>query len=110
MIIGIAVLMVAGIAGAQTANVVRAGAFVLVDDQGRERAQLGMGSDGPALELYDAQGKVRIGLSLIDDEPGLALLDAQGKSRIRLLLTGAGPTLVLVDAQGKVIWRAHDSN
>ena len=107
---------------------VRAKGFVLVDDEGRERAMLVMTKDGPALFLSDENGELRAGLAAYKDGPGLALFDEEGearatlvvgkhgpemslfdetgKERTRLTATKDGPGLSLLNAAGKIIWQA----
>lgn len=82
------------------APTLQAGAFVLKDADGVERATLGIGDDGgAAFALTDADGRVRLKLSVLSDgSPGVTLLDSDGESRAILgLLTDGTTTLVLAD-------------
>ena len=83
------------------AQVIRASAFVLVDDKGRERGALKMTPDGPTLYLYDENEKPRAALTAIKVGPGLALFDEKGTPRAGLTVTELGPALVLIDENGK---------
>ncbi|HUX02850.1 MAG TPA: hypothetical protein VMY35_17955 [Phycisphaerae bacterium] len=82
-------------------QVIRATAFVLVDDEGRERGKLEMLKNGPELRLIDANGESRIMLStykfkdakgLQMDGTGLCLADENGKARAWLRLEKFGPS------------------
>jgi len=121
---------VAGATGcAHATKVIRADRFVLVDANGKTRAELGMSKDGPGLWLYDENGNVRTmlevregkgaGLTLVDDNcragarldvnkdgAGLVMCDVYGKTRVGLMALDVGPGLALYDQQGKAIWRA----
>jgi len=82
------------------APTLQAGAFVLKDAEGVERATLGVGEDGgAAFALTDADGRVRLKLSVLSDgSPGVTLLDSEGESRAILgLLSDGTTTLVLAD-------------
>jgi hypothetical protein len=80
------------------AQVIRATAFVLVDDEGRERGKLemskeGPGKDGPSLTLSDENGNIRVMLSMppaLDSEPSLVMYGGRAKSNYRVLLFGGG--------------------
>ena len=85
----------------KNAQVIRATAFVLVDDEGRERGKLEMGENGPSLDLYDETGKTRAMLAAGKDLAGsaLCLYDDKGKSYSVLLFEGG---LFLRDENGKL--------
>ena len=109
-------------------KILRATAFVLVDDQGRVRGEMKMIAsgpelrladengkaraeliackDGPVLALSDENGKARVGLSVVKDGPGLVMLDENGKTRAFLNTAKNMPGLVMLDENGKVIWAA----
>ena len=57
--------------------------FVLVDDEGRTRARIGMNdSDSPSLQLFDHSGQQRAQIRLNkDDVPSLRLYDDNGRLR-----------------------------
>jgi hypothetical protein len=114
--IGIAVLacaviwVVIGAAGrtqaqkpGETGKVIRANAFVLVDEQGDTRAVLAAGKDGlePGLCLFDEKGEVRAALSVSDDGPRLVLYDEKGTPRAGLNAFKDGPGLLLHDENGE---------
>ncbi len=94
---------------------VRARSFVLVDDNGKDRAALAMTEDGPRLFLSDENGEPRVTLSVQKDGARLSLWDENGKNRVGLsvLKNGPGvsvtkdmPNLTLMDGKGKVVWKA----
>jgi hypothetical protein len=119
-------------ATAQAAKIVqdeiRARKFVLEDENGKTRAGLVAGIDGPALALFDENGKMRIGMAAFEFGPGLSLSDENGKMRIlvaalkgmatmnladengkpraKLSVPKEGPDLKLIDENGKVLWQA----
>ena len=82
-------------------EVVKARQFLLVDENGKERAGLSMGKDGPVLVLVDENGKERAGLSMGKDGPGLALMDENEKPRAVLGMGKDGVVLSLMDENGK---------
>jgi len=79
------------------AEEVRAKRFVLVDEEGRERAALEMIEDVPMLSLRNAAGNIRAALSVDADETGLGLCDAAGNIRATLSVDADGPMLSLAD-------------
>jgi len=86
------------------AQVIRATAFVLVDDKGRERGKFEMSKDGPAeggpsLTLNDEKGKMRAMLALPLGQPSLTLHDDKDNS-YRVLLQEDG--LFLRDKNDKL--------
>lgn len=81
-------------------QVVRATAFVLVDDEGRKRGKLEMASIGPTLGLCDESGKTRAELVVSADGPALCLYDEKGKSPYSVMLFPGG--LFLRDENGKL--------
>ena len=96
---------------AKPAQVIRATAFVLVDDKGRERGKLAMTGEGPRLDLLDENAKVRAALTALkdkrnssgspDDRSELALSDENGKTRALLAASKRGTVLVVYDENGK---------
>ena len=94
-----AIVMTAGIARRE--NVIKANAFVLLDENGKTRAALDVGKDGPKLGLYDENGKLRAGLSVGKDGSGLALSDENEKRRAGLAVVKEGPGLILADENEK---------
>ena len=98
-----AIVLFMGIADtvwAQELGVVRATDFVLVDDQGRNRAELGMGPLRSMLRLLDENGKGRIMLAITRDGQGLYLHD-ENKICIGLEVDKDEGTLALFDKNGK---------
>jgi len=82
------------------ASSLEAGAFLLKDAEGVQRAVLGLGDDGGAsLTLSDANGLARLRLSVLPDgSPGVSLLDTGGETRAILgLLADGTTTLVFAD-------------
>ena len=110
------------LAGARAGgNEIRANRFVVVDENGEERATLGMVGGGPLLRLFDEKGRARAILSesketepivlggavrLLAGGTTLSLHDDTGRGRLMLTLRKDGPGLSLADENGKVIWSA----
>jgi len=81
----------------------KADSFVLVDSEGRVRAELAItAAGGPAINLYDAGGHRRASLALSDaGEPAIQLHNAAGKQRAELALRASGVVgLGFYDEQG----------
>jgi hypothetical protein len=78
--------------------------FVLVDDNGNQRARIGMNDvNGPALQLFDKRGNQRAMLRLNkDDVPSLRLYDDEGKLRsvTGFNLNTLDPQFILFDNDG----------
>jgi len=79
--------------------------FVLVDDNGRTRARIGMSdkTQAPSVQLFDVSGNQRAQLRLNkDDVPSLRLYDAKGslKSVMGFTLGDMEPAYVTFDANG----------
>lgn len=103
-LMGVGVL--AGAAGRQGAETVRARSFEVVDEAGRVRLHLGAADEGYGLVIYDAGGAFRATLS--DAPLGAALQLRKAAGGIKLLVTdpAAGPVqggagLTLSDRQGR---------
>ncbi len=117
--------------GNKVAKVVEAESFVVRDESGKTRAQLGVMADGATLRLYDVDGKAfaeLVGksygagaLQLRDrhgivraimfvgatEEPYLRLYDLEGKPRIDLAVeAGVRPVIAVRNKAGKVMWSA----
>lgn len=82
------------------ASSLEAGAFLLRDEDGVQRAALGLRDDGGAtLTLSDGNGLARLRLAVLPDgSPGVSLLDTDGETRAILgLLADGTTTLVFAD-------------
>ena len=84
------------------AKEIRANSFILEDENGKPRAELSVGKDGPWLSLRDENGKGRVNLSVDKDGPGLWLFDEKGKNRAGLSLLKDAPHLSLYGENGKL--------
>lgn len=105
----------------QRPGAVKATAFILVDDDGNIKAQLGMNPGGPALTLNDSNGEVRamLGVSdaarglvvtdsngmhawlgVSDESRGLAVTDSKGIIRASIHISDDGPSISLNDING----------
>ena len=86
------------------ANSLQASAFTLKDQEGVERASLGLRDDGGAsLTLTDQNGRARLRLAVLPDgSPGVSLLDADGESRAILGLLDDGTTTLVFADRGSV--------
>lgn len=84
-------------------KVVEANKFLLRDDAGRIRAELGIeDGTGPILALFDEEQRPRARLAVRFGVPNLALLSENGVSRIELSGGGIGsPSITLCDTAGK---------
>ncbi len=79
------------------AQAIRATAFVLVDDKGRERGKFEMLGKGPRLVLSDQNGRTRAMLDVDKDGLGmLSLCDENGKGGVSLQTLPDGPGVVLL--------------
>ena len=104
---GLAVLVVVGLVvslGQATPppEVVRAEKFVLVDQNGKQRATLGIENGGPALVLGDTRGRgvVQLQVPQIPDKPSLYLRDPSQSASVEMAMTMNGPVLHLTDQTG----------
>jgi len=84
----------------QGAQEVRAERFVVVDEAGRERAELGFRDGDPGLKMYDSTGQLRLWLSLINGNPGLNLLTADDHPAADFFADEDGSALTLWDEGG----------
>ena len=91
-----------GQARPQQPNVIRATQFVLVDENGQQRATLGVENGGPALVLEDTNGRgvVQLQVPKIPDKPSLYLSDPTESARVELAMTMNGPVLHFTDKTG----------
>jgi hypothetical protein len=94
-----------------TVKEVRAERFVLVDQAGRDRAELTMVDEQPMLRLLDEAGVARAQFGFGDVgaegvhffEPELSLLDADGQKRAVVNLVAGHPQLMLLDEMGNIL-------
>jgi hypothetical protein len=100
---------------------VRSQHFVLVDENGKERASLAADRAGSVfLVMFDAAGKTRANISVTPDGPAVILFDPSGQARTVLGSTtlvpshvnengiaerGPASSLVLFDKNGKLLYR-----
>ncbi|MEE8509838.1 MAG: tetratricopeptide repeat protein [candidate division NC10 bacterium] len=88
---------------AKVADEIRAGRFIVVDRDGKPRAELSVGPNGKVgLALADQNEKIRAGLGVASDgTPGLALADKNGMRRATLVVRPDGTVrLDLTDKGG----------
>jgi hypothetical protein len=98
VIAGVAVLM--GQAPPVLPRTITAAEFVLVDAQGRTRADLEMVEGRPRLALLDEHENPRATLAALAEGSGLELNDANGARRVTLKAYSDGPGLALFDSDG----------
>ena len=100
---------------------VRSHHFVLVDEKGKERASLvADGAGSVFLVMFDTNGRTRANLSVGNDGPSLVFYDANGRQRTIIgstTLVGShvndngiaerapASSIVLFDRAGKLLWR-----
>ena len=85
--------------------------FVVVDENGKTRAMLYMGRDGPSLTLFDEKGKSRVILEVYQSDvnligvdknvPRLCLRDEKGNYRAGIWVDKDVPRLGLYDENNK---------
>jgi hypothetical protein len=84
------------------AEVVRARAIELVDEQGQARAQLNVEPSGEAVfRLRDSKGQIRVKLGASADGSGLLLLDQSTEPAIQMLAKGGGTSVMLANKGGQ---------
>jgi hypothetical protein len=86
----------------QTAGIVRARQFDVVDAAGKTVAELGRGNGGAHLVLYDASHKPAGEFVVAGSDPSIAFYDGEQKQRAILGVLGGAPTLAMHDAGGDV--------
>lgn len=70
---------------AEPGSVLRAKAFVVVDDQGREHAVLGVHPQGTGLMVNDLEGNSRMVLGMLpEDQVGIVITAADQKTQVAL--------------------------
>ncbi|CAK9090107.1 Thiol-disulfide oxidoreductase ResA, partial [Durusdinium trenchii] len=82
-------------------SLVQAERFILLDEQGNQRAVLGVGANEEAmLELNDSRGKLRLRMDVPSSGPGVTLRDDRGKVRALFTVYTDGPYLGMTDEDG----------
>jgi hypothetical protein len=91
------VALLGGRADAQPdkAAVVKATAFIVVDEKGQERARLAMDADGVGLTMLDGKGKEAAAVQVARGRPAIVLRADEGDSEAVLGVLSAGPQLRL---------------
>ena len=87
-------------------RVMRTRTFIIEDENGKPRAELGVDKDGPRLMLMDENGNHRVELGVDKDGSGLSLSDENGNIRAGIVVSKDGPGLALLDDEGKRIFSA----
>jgi len=88
--------------GIQTAGIVRAHQFDVVDDAGKTVAVLSRENGLTHLVLYGADYKAAAEFSVFGADPGIAFYDREQKQRAILGMRAGSPTLAIHDAGGEV--------
>lgn len=105
---GLVVMVLAGatllIGQAKPQWKVEAERFVLMDANGKVRAELGMAVHGPHLAFYDEAGTRRAVLGIVQKGPGLFFLDTTQKRRVAMGLAEKGPVLFFFDEDGNTVF------
>lgn len=85
----------------QPGDVIRANKIVLVDEEGGDRAVLGVDQEGPRLVLLGKDGTIRALFGATDDKGVLSFLDSDGSdSRLMLLASEEATGFSLYDKDG----------
>ena len=103
-----AVLLAAGAAVAmgqaspEKPKTLSAASFVVVDDEGRQRAVLGMEDGAPVFVFSNSAGRevVRLEVPTVGERAAMYLIDPVERSRLELAMTMNGPVIHLTDAAG----------
>jgi hypothetical protein len=85
----------------QTAAIVRAHQFDVVDEAGKTVAELSRGNGGAHLVLYNASYKRAAEFLVAGSDPSITFYDGEQKQRAILGIQGA-PTLAMHDARGEL--------
>lgn len=80
--------------GGDYAKVIRAQRFVLVDEDGQTRAELGVEKRWSGLRLKDANGRVRALFVVEAEGPILELRDKNGRARTTLSVGRRGQSII----------------
>ncbi len=100
VVLGMAFMLLVGAKNKVPKEIV-AEKFRVVDTQGKTRAELFAGPEGPALGLLDKRGKTRVNLTVDPKGPVLALIDENRKVRANFAIVQGCPALALHDKRGK---------
>ena len=84
----------------QTGDIIEATRFVVVDSEGRLRAELGMLEGVPYLTLRDTLGVPMVNLNLGNGHPALTFVTHGGAPRVHLYAEGARSALELRNPNG----------
>jgi hypothetical protein len=85
---------------------IEADRLTLRDGNGKTRAELVMGAQGPGLAFYDAAGKPRAGLGLRNGGTTLRVLSDNGRAPSGFSVERGGVAMAYVDKNGRV----HEGN
>ena len=81
--------------------------FLMLDENGKGRASLTVGTDnGPLLSMLDENNKIRACLFLSEGGAVLSMNDENGKFRVSMNMDEDGPKLRMFDENGIQIWDA----
>jgi hypothetical protein len=80
--------------GGNVAEVIRAQRFLLVDEDGKTRAELAVEKGWSGLRLKDANGRVRALLVVEAEGPILELRDKKGRARTTLSVGQRGQSII----------------
>jgi hypothetical protein len=81
--------------------------FVLRDPNGKDRAWLGMGKNGPGLHFLDENGAERAGMEMMKEGMALRLLDGKGKLMTGLSVERSGVAVVAIDENNRLFVGAN---
>ena len=87
---------------AQTAGIIRANQFEVVDAGGKPVAELTQGNGGARLVLYGGAEKPAAEFAVLGSDPSIVFYDRQQKQRAILGMLVGAPTLAMHDAGGEV--------
>ena len=100
----LAIMLIVGLGQSRRpqADEMRAQRFVVVDENGKQRAVLGMASGGPELAMMDTSDRVALQLQVpkVPDKGAIYLNDPELSAGLELAMTMNGPVLHLNDRSG----------
>src|SRR5262245_25091439 len=99
--LAVLVILCAGQARPQSESV-QAKKFIVVDENGKERAVFGMANGGPELVMLDSADRTALQMQVpkVPDKGAIYLRDAELQSDLELAMTMNGPVLHLNDKAG----------